>query len=148
VGLIYVRQPAYADFTYQNRPEARRAIERDGLITLGDMGYLDSDGYLYVCDRASDMVISGGVNIYPAETERMLALCPGVMDCAVFGIPDAEYGEQLLGLVQPEPGASLDPAALIEALRGQLAAATRCRAGSRSSPRCRGTKTGRSPSAG
>jgi long-chain acyl-CoA synthetase len=86
VGLIYVRQPAYADFTYQNRPEARRAIERDGLITLGDMGYLDSDGYLYVCDRASDMVISGGVNIYPAETERTLALCPGVMDapCSAF----------------------------------------------------------------
>jgi acyl-CoA synthetase (AMP-forming)/AMP-acid ligase II len=72
IGVIYARQPAYPDFTYQNAPEARRAIDRDGLITLGDMGYLDRDGYLFVCDRAADMVISGGVNIYPAEIEHAL----------------------------------------------------------------------------
>ena len=121
IGLIHVRQPAYADFTYQNQPEARRAIERDGLITLGDMGYVDADGYLYVCDRATDMVISGGVNIYPAEIEHALVRCAGVLDCAVFGVPDDEYGERLHALVQPEPGAPPDPAALVAELRAMLA---------------------------
>jgi long-chain acyl-CoA synthetase len=108
VGLIYARQPAYPDFSYNNNPEARARIERDGLITLGDMGFLDEEGYLYVCDRASDMVISGGVNIYPAEIEATLALMPGVRDCAVFGIPDEEFGEALAAAVQPEPGFPLD----------------------------------------
>ncbi|CEJ15327.1 Bile acid-coenzyme A ligase [bacterium YEK0313] len=121
IGLIHVRQPAYPDFSYRNLPEARGKIERDGMITLGDMGYLDRDGYLYVCDRASDMVISGGVNIYPAEIEHALVRLPGVLDCAVFGIPDDEFGEQLLALVQPDPGASPDPAGLAEGLRRTLA---------------------------
>ncbi|PQZ70040.1 long-chain fatty acid--CoA ligase [Achromobacter sp. MYb9] len=108
VGRIYVRQPAYADFTYRNHPEARQAIERDGLIGLGDLGYVDKDGYLFVCDRESDMVISGGVNIYPAEIEHHLMQYPGVADCAVFGVPDPEFGERLLGLVQPAPEVVLD----------------------------------------
>ncbi len=100
-GKIYVHQPAYADFTYKNNPEARKKIERDGLITLGDIGYLDVDGFLFVCDRESDMVISGGVNIYPAEIENELLSHPEIADCAVIGIPDQEYGEKLLGFVQP-----------------------------------------------
>jgi len=107
VGLIYARQPAYPDFTYNNNPEARRGIERDGLLSLGDMGFVDDDGYLYVCDRASDMVISGGVNIYPAEIEAVLVLMPGVRDCAVFGIPDEEFGEALAAAVQIETGSSV-----------------------------------------
>lgn len=108
IGHIHVRQPAYADFTYRNHPEARQAIERDGLIGLGDLGYVDADGYLFVCDRESDMVISGGVNIYPAEIEHHLTQYPGVADCAVFGVPDAEFGERLLGLIQPAPNADVD----------------------------------------
>jgi len=100
VGLIYCRQPAYPDFTYTNNPEARRALERDGLWCVGDMGYLDAAGYLYVADRKSDMVISGGVNIYPAEIEAVLMTMPGIADCAVFGIPDAEFGEALAAAVQ------------------------------------------------
>ena len=67
VGLIYARQPAYPDFTYNNHPEARAAIEKRGLWCVGDMGYVDEDGYLYVTDRKSDMVISCVLNIYPAE---------------------------------------------------------------------------------
>src|SRR6266540_1596130 len=66
-GLIYCRQLGLPDFTYVNNPAARRAIERDDLLTVGDVGYFDRDGYLYLCDRRADMVISGGVNIYPAE---------------------------------------------------------------------------------
>jgi len=108
IGLIYARQPAYPDFTYNNDPDARRALERDGLWTLGDMGYVDADGYLFVCDRAADMVISGGVNIYPAEIEASLATMPGVHDCAVFGIPDPEFGEALAVAIQQEPDANLD----------------------------------------
>lgn len=105
VGLIFVRQPAYPDFTYRHNEFARRAIDKNGLIGLGDIGYLDADGYLYVCDRAADMVISGGVNIYPAEIEHRLLACPGVADCAVFGVPDVEYGERLHAVVEPLPSA-------------------------------------------
>jgi long-chain acyl-CoA synthetase len=121
VGLIYARQPAYPDFTYNSDPEARKAIERDGLWSLGDMGFLDDDGYLYVCDRASDMVISGGVNIYPAEIEASLALMPGVRDCAVFGIPDEEFGEALAAAVQPEPGVQFDAEAVRRYLSDRIA---------------------------
>lgn len=108
VGRIYVRQPAYADFTYRNNAAARQQIDRDGLIGLGDLGYLDEEGFLYICDRESDMVISGGVNIYPAEIEHHLLQYPGVADCAVFGIPDPEFGERLLALIQPGAGANID----------------------------------------
>src|SRR5437763_8050188 len=105
IGLIYCRQPAYPDFTYTNNPAARAALEKDGLWSVGDMGYVDADGYLYVADRKSDMVISGGVNIYPAEIEATLLTMPAVGDCAVFGIPDAEFGEALAAAVQLRPGA-------------------------------------------
>ena len=120
-GTIFARQPSYADFTYQNMPEARRAMERDGLLTLGDVGYLDADGYLFVCDRSADMVLSGGVNVYPAEIEHALLQVPGVLDCAVVGIPDPEFGERLHAFVQPDPGASLDADAVRAALRRSIA---------------------------
>jgi long-chain acyl-CoA synthetase len=99
-GLIYLHQDAYADFSYIGNPEARQRMEKDGLKTLGDVGYLDEDGFLFIVDRASDMVISGGVNIYPAEIEAVLQTMPGVADCAVFGIPDPEFGEALGAAVQ------------------------------------------------
>ena len=121
VGLIYARQPAYPDFTYNNNPEARRGIERDGLLSLGDMGFIDEDGYLYVCDRAADMVISGGVNIYPAEIEAVLAVMPGVHDCAVFGIPDEEFGEALAAAVQPDTGMTLQAQDVQNYLREKIA---------------------------
>lgn len=100
VGVIYGRQPAYPDFTYQNNQQARDKASLGNMVTVGDMGYFDKDGYLYVCDRISDMVISGGVNIYPAEIEHVLLEIEGVQDCAVIGIPDQEYGESLLGLIK------------------------------------------------
>jgi long-chain acyl-CoA synthetase len=107
VGEIYAWVGAVPDFTYHNRHDARLEVERDGLITNGDIGYMDDAGYLYLCDRKLDMVISGGVNIYPAEIEAVLIAMPGVRDCAVFGIPDDELGEALAAIVEPEPGASL-----------------------------------------
>ncbi|HMN81562.1 MAG TPA: AMP-binding protein [Burkholderiaceae bacterium] len=122
IGNIHARQPAYADFTYHRLPDARRAIDHGGLACVGDIGYLDADGYLYICDRKSDMVISGGVNIYPAEIEAALATMPGVADSVAFGVPDAEYGETVLAIVQPEPEAALDEATVLNWLRSRIAA--------------------------
>ncbi|HUJ77189.1 MAG TPA: AMP-binding protein, partial [bacterium] len=120
-GLIYARNDGLTDFTYYGAPAKRRDMERDGLMTNGDIGYLDADGYLYLCDRKIDMVISGGVNIYPAEIESVLVQMPGVQDCAVFGIPDEEYGEALLAVVQPAPHSHLDAAGVQDFLRPHLA---------------------------
>ena len=120
-GTIYMRQHAVTDFTYHGLEDKRREVERAGLITCGDMGFLDEDGYLYLSDRKIDMVISGGVNIYPAEIEAELVNLPGVQDCAVFGIPDAEYGERLAAIVQPMPGARLTVAEVQDHIRRRLA---------------------------
>jgi long-chain acyl-CoA synthetase len=120
-GLIYVQQPAYADFSYIGNAEARQRIERNGLKTLGDIGYLDEDGFLFIVDRSADMVISGGVNIYPAEIEAALQMMPGVADCAVFGVPDEEFGEALACAVQAAPGATLDAGAVCNFLAPRLA---------------------------
>jgi len=98
-GDVYVRNRGAAEFTYQNLPDERAAIQLHELVTCGDVGYLDSEGYLFLLDRRKDMVISGGVNIYPAEVEAELLAMPGVTDCAVFGIPDSDYGEVLAALV-------------------------------------------------
>ncbi len=121
IGEIYLRVTGHADFTYRNNQEKRREIERNGLITVGDIGYFDDDGYLFICDRASDMVISGGVNIHPAEIEAALMGMPGVRDCAVFGIPDEEFGEALCAHVELDADARLDAAAVEAGLAGRLA---------------------------
>jgi long-chain acyl-CoA synthetase len=85
------------------------------------MGYLDADGYLYIADRKSDMVISGGVNIYPAEIEAALMTLPGVADCAVFGIPDAEFGEALAAAVQPNAAVNLSAQEVKDHLKEKIA---------------------------
>jgi long-chain acyl-CoA synthetase len=121
IGEIYSRTADNPDFTYHNKPEKRVEIERDGFITSGDVGYIDSDGYVFLCDRKRDMVISGGVNIYPAEIEAALHAVPGVHDCAVFGIPDDEFGEALMAVVEPQPGVTLDIADIRRQLRTSLA---------------------------
>jgi long-chain acyl-CoA synthetase len=121
IGEIYSRVTGNPDFTYHNKPEKRAEIERDGFITSGDVGYIDEDGYVFLCDRKRDMVISGGVNIYPAEIEAALHAVPGVHDCAVFGIPDDEFGEALMAVVEPQAGVTLDIADIRAQLRNSLA---------------------------
>ncbi|SED13825.1 long-chain acyl-CoA synthetase [Rhizobiales bacterium GAS191] len=121
IGEVFAGIEGYPDFTYHNLPGKRAEVERHGLITCGDVGYLDQDGYLFLCDRKRDMVISGGVNIYPAEIEAVLHAVSGVQDCAVFGIPDEEFGEALIAFVEPLPGASLEPASLRRELARRLA---------------------------
>src|SRR5262245_21992549 len=121
IGEIYSRMAQAADFTYHNKPEKRAEIDRDGFITSGDVGYIDEDGYVFICDRKRDMVISGGVNIYPAEIESVLHAVPGVHDCAVFGIPDAEFGEALMAVVEPQADLMLDAAGIRDRLKASLA---------------------------
>ncbi len=121
IGEVYLQLDAYPAFTYHGLDGKRQEVERDGLVTVGDVGYLDDDGYLFLCDRKRDMVISGGVNIYPAEIEAELIAMPGVHDCAVFGIPDDEFGESLCAHVETESGVTLDEAAVRAFLRERLA---------------------------
>src|ERR1700738_1211321 len=121
IGEIYSRVPGNPDFTYHNKPEKRAEIERDGFITSGDVGYIDQDGYVFICDRKRDMVISGGVNIYPAEIEAALHAVAGVHDCAVFGFPDDEFGEALMAVVEPQAGVTLDVAVIRAQLKTSLA---------------------------
>jgi long-chain acyl-CoA synthetase len=123
-GLIYAHNPAVADFTYTGNEAARRKMEVQGLKTMGDVGYLDDEGFLFIVDRSADMVISGGVNIYPAEIEAVLQMMPGVADCAVFGIPSDEFGEALGCAIQradTASGATLNEAAVQGFLKERLA---------------------------
>lgn len=106
-GEIVCRISGMADFTYHADPEKRREVDHNGLIGLDDVGYFDPGGFLYLCDRSRDMVISGGVDIYPAEIEAELVCMPGVEDCAVFGIPDAEFGEAVCAVIRPRETAAL-----------------------------------------
>ena len=103
VGTLWVA-PAGTSFEYHNDPEKTAAQYRGEFFTVGDAAYLDEDGYLFLADRKSDMVISGGVNIYPREIEECLLTHPDVVDCAVLGVPDDEWGEVLLAIVQPRAG--------------------------------------------
>ena len=121
VGEIYLRGPHLSEFTYNNDDAKRREISLGQLVTVGDVGYVDADGFLFLCDRKRDMIISGGVNIYPAEIESVLIQMPGVRDCAVFGIPDEEFGEQICAHVEAAPDAALDAASVRSYLGEHLA---------------------------
>lgn len=111
-GQVYMRPPSgWPDFTYHRDDAKRQAIERDGHLDIGDVGYLDHDGFLYLNDRSTDMIISGGVNIYPAEIEACLLELPGVTDVAVFGIPDDDFGEAVAAHVEATSATSATSAA-------------------------------------
>ena len=107
-GEMYAKPGGGPDFTYQNRDDARRECERDGYITNGDIGMVDDEGYIFILDRKRDMIISGGVNIYPAEIEAVLIAHPDLADVAVFGIPHEEFGETVCAYVQPVAGVQVD----------------------------------------
>lgn len=103
-GTIWFRRLSGEQFEYHNAPEKTAASRRDGYATLGDIGYFDADGYLYLSDRAIDLIISGGVNIYPAEVEHCLMAHPAVVDVAVIGVPEPEFGEEVKAVVELAPG--------------------------------------------
>lgn len=102
-GEIYVRNDVIID-EYYKKPEKTRESWKDGFFSVGDVGYLDDDGFLFVVDRKRDMVISGGVNIYCAEIEDALHFHPRIQDLVVFGVPDDEWGERVHAAVQPHEG--------------------------------------------
>jgi long-chain acyl-CoA synthetase len=99
IGHVYL-EPDEPTFQYLGDPELTSSVHRGRAFTLGDIGYLDADGFLFICDRAKDMIISGGVNIYPAEVEAVLSNHPSVADVAVIGVPDPEWGEQVKALIE------------------------------------------------
>ncbi|MDM4142872.1 MULTISPECIES: acyl-CoA synthetase [Mycobacterium] len=113
------------DFEYFKDPAKTASVSNErGWRSLGDMGYVDADGYLYLTDRSSFMIVSGGVNIYPQEAENLLVMHPKLVDAAVFGVPNDEFGEEVKAVVQPADGVAPGPeleAELIEYCRAHLA---------------------------
>jgi acyl-CoA synthetase (AMP-forming)/AMP-acid ligase II len=93
---------------YHRTEEQLAEIEGGQWKSVGDIAYVDDEGYLHICDRKKDMIISGGVNIYPAEIEAVVHQHPAVLDVAVFGIPDDEWGESVYCIVQPKTSGALD----------------------------------------
>ncbi len=114
-GTVYMALGPAA-FEYHKDKAKTEASRREGFFTVGDIGYLNGDGYLFLCDRKNDMIISGGVNIYPAEIEAALLAHPQVGDAAVFGIPDADWGEQVKAVIEPAAGVAGSPTLAAEIL--------------------------------
>jgi len=108
IGTVYMSL-AQANFEYKGDPAKTDANRREGFFTVGDVGYLDEDGYLFLRDRKIDMIISGGVNIYPAEIEGTFLTCPLVGDVAVFGIPNPDWGEEIKAVIEPAAGVEAGP---------------------------------------
>lgn len=122
-GRLYFEDAAGHGIEYEDEPELTAAAHlRRGVFTLGEIGRVDADGYVYLTDRDSDKIVSGGVNIYPAEAERVLAEHRGVADVAVIGVDHPEMGEEALALVVPVAGARPDAAELIDFCRERLSA--------------------------
>jgi len=120
VGEVLVRGPSVIR-EYWRAPEATSAAISDGWFHTGDVGYRDEGGYLFIVDRKKDMIISGGVNIYPKDVEGVLYSHPGVLEAAVIGLPDEMWGEAVTAVVAPKPGWDLSEQELIEYCRGRIA---------------------------
>jgi long-chain acyl-CoA synthetase len=114
-GTVYMRL-GQADFEYHKDKEKTRKNRIANYFTVGDVGYLNEDGYLFLCDRKIDMIISGGANIYPAEIENVLLAHPKVGDVAVFGIPNEDWGEEVKAVIEPAAGVAPGPALAAEIL--------------------------------
>jgi acyl-CoA synthetase (AMP-forming)/AMP-acid ligase II len=121
-GRLFFRDATGRGIVYPNDPEKTAASNPEpGLFTLGEIGYMDADGYVFITDRFSDMVVSGGVNIYPAEAEQLLIDHPSVADVGCVGVPHPDMGEMLVALVMPtDPASPPDPAELSDWLRARL----------------------------
>jgi long-chain acyl-CoA synthetase len=121
IGTLYFRRADGAPQYHGDEAKTKAAQLTDGRFTVGDLGYLDSDGFMYLVDRRVDLILNGGVNVYPAEIEGVLSQHPSVRDVAVFGIPDSEFGQQVKAAVELEVGASVSSDELIAWSRERLA---------------------------
>lgn len=123
-GTVYMKMPSSLRFEY-HKDDTKTADGRLGeFFTVGDVGYFNEEGYLFLNDRAGDMIIVGGVNVYPAEIEGVMQQCPLVGDVAVFGVPDEDLGESIKAVVEPAPGVEAGEEtrqAILEFLQGRLA---------------------------
>jgi long-chain acyl-CoA synthetase len=123
IGTVYMKM-ATGDFEYYKDKAKTEASRKHGFFTVGDVGFLDEDGWLFLRDRKTDMIISGGVNIYPAEIEAELLTFPKVGDAAVFGIPHPDWGEEVKAVIEPAadvaPGPELE-AEILDYLRPRIA---------------------------
>jgi acyl-CoA synthetase (AMP-forming)/AMP-acid ligase II len=119
-GELYVRRNDSVFDGYWKRPDATQETARGEWLTVGDVAWMDDDGFVYICDRKRDMIITGGSNVYPAEVEDALHRHPAVQDVAVFGIPDDEWGERVHAAVELRPGATVDAAGIITFARTRL----------------------------
>jgi acyl-CoA synthetase (AMP-forming)/AMP-acid ligase II len=120
IGEICIHSPANM-VGYWNRPDATAETLRDGWVHTGDAGYLDEDGYVFVCDRVKDMILYAGENVYPAEVESALMAHPAILECAVIGVPHERWGEEVKALVVLKDGASAKPHEILAAARGKIA---------------------------
>lgn len=121
IGMIEVKGPNVFK-GYWRMPEKTKAEFRDdGFFITGDLGYIDDRGYVYISGRGKDLIISGGFNVYPAEVEGALEALPGVAECAVIGVPHPDFGEGVVAVVVPKPGAALDERQMLAALGSELA---------------------------
>jgi acyl-CoA synthetase (AMP-forming)/AMP-acid ligase II len=119
-GEIVIRGPTLMS-GYWDAPETTARAIRRGWFYSGDVAHRDADGYIYISDRKSDMIITGGINVYPKEVEEVIYRHPGVLECAVVGLPDPEWGEAVTAVVAPRPGARVDPDELVDLCRRELA---------------------------
>ncbi len=122
---------------YRNRPEDNRQSIRDGWLYTGDIGYYDSDGYLFLVDRKKEMIIVGGYNVYPREIDELLFKHPAILEAVAIGVPDTFSGEAVKAFVVLRPGQSLTAEELRDYCRQIAGQSTRCRPRSSSSMRCR-----------
>ena len=125
-GELFVRTTLAMD-GYHRTEQQLTELDDDEWKSVGDVAYVDDEGYVYICDRKKDMIISGGVNIYPAEIEAVLYAHPQVLDAAVFGIPDDEWGERVHAIVQAKAGETIDLDELRAFVEPRLAAYKRPR---------------------
>jgi long-chain acyl-CoA synthetase len=124
IGTVYLKAPDTGRFAYYKDPDKTASSYHGNYHTMGDVGYLDDDGFLFLTDRSADLIISGGVNIYPAEIEAALLSHPAVGDAAVIGVPNDEWGETVVAVVELQPDVEPTPALageLIEHCRAHLA---------------------------
>jgi acyl-CoA synthetase (AMP-forming)/AMP-acid ligase II len=120
-GELFVRSENGVFDEYYKNPSATAQISRGEWMSVGDVAWIDPEGFVYICDRKRDMIISGGVNIYPAEIEDALHRHPAIEDAAVFGVPDAEWGERVHAAVQLRPGMSASEREVMDFCRAHLA---------------------------